>query len=187
MVDKDALTMMLEQLRTEQSEAESELVQLQHRVGWLRQAVTGIEGLLGQRAAPEDATKPSAVGVLPDAAPVQSTNLPPAGRPRGAEAVRRVFAESEGHGWTVQEMTEEFERRGWTPDSNSPADAVRAAMMRALHASDGTIKREGSRFIYRPDRSPSRNGDGPADHEEVSGDQEVSGAAPTFTEGEQQP
>jgi hypothetical protein len=187
MVDKDALMKMLEQLRAEQSEAESELVQLQHRVGWLRQAVTGIEGLVGQRTASEDAAKPSAVVVLPDAAPVQPANLPPAGRPRGAEAVRRVFAESEDHGWTVQEMTAELERRGWTPDSNSPVDAVRAAMMRALRASDGTIEREGSRFIYRPDRSPSRNGDGPADHEEVSGDQEVSGAVPAFTGGEQQP
>jgi hypothetical protein len=84
-------------------------------------------------------------------------------------------------------MTAELEHRGWTPDSKSPADAVRSAMMRAWRASNGTVIREGSRFIYRPDRSPSLNGDGPTDQKEVDDDQEVSGAAPAFTGDEWRP
>jgi len=185
MVDKGALARMREQLRAELSDAESELVQLQHRVGWLRQAVSGIEGLLGLQVDAKEAAQPVRAIVLPDTPPVQATNLPSAGRPRGADAVRLVFAESPGRGWTVQEMTAELEHRGWTPDSKSPVDAVRTALVRAWRASNGEITREGSRFIYSPDHSPSLNGDGSTGRKEVDDDQEVSGAAPAFTGGEQ--
>lgn len=185
MVDEDALARMLQQLQGELSGAESELIRLQNRVGWLRQAVSGIKGLLGQTA-PESTVKPAAIETPAPPGPVQVSSVPASDRPKGAEAVRRVLAETAGRGWTVQEMTAELERRGWTPDSKSPADAVRTAMVRAWRASEGKVQRQGSRFVYQPQGSPSPNGHG-APKGEVNDDQEMSPAALTLTGDSQQP
>jgi hypothetical protein len=202
MLEQEALARMLEQLRTEQAAAEADLIVLQRRVNSLRQAVAGIDGLLESDSAaagpvtpvgiPSQATVGTPeIGIedktLQDAGKAQdalavTSPLPTADRPRGAEAVRRVFAESEGTGWTVQEMTAELERRRWTPDSKNPVDAVRTAMTRVWRAPNSGVIREGSKFLYRP----SHNGDGSSAREGVSGDQEMSEAALAFTEDSQQ-
>jgi hypothetical protein len=209
MLEQDALAQMLQQLRAEQTAAEADLVVLQRRVNSLRQAVAGIEGLLDTKPTTEGSLTAAdtayssaraltqATGQAVDTGTTQPvTETPqfqdakanplqvfPPDRPRGAEAVRRVFAESEGTPWTVQEMTIELERRGWTPDSKNPVDAVRTAMTRVWRAPNSGVSRDGSKFLYRP----SRNGDGPSAREGVSGDQEMSEAALAFTEGSQQP
>jgi hypothetical protein len=185
MLNRDALVQMLQQLRAEHAAAEADLAVLQRRVNSLRQAVAGIEGLLDTNAA---AGSLSATGTthstgqatlgpveaqaktLQDAAKAddalvvtaQPLQVSQPDRPRGAEAVRRVLAGSEGRAWTAQEMMAELERRGWLPaESNRPLDAVRVAMTRAWKAPNSNIVREGSTFSYRP----SRNGDGPSAHQ----------------------
>jgi hypothetical protein len=191
MLESDTLARMLEQLRAEQTDAEAQLAKLQRRVNSLRQAVAGLEGLLeglldGSAVIVADVAEEAAAieaATVQLEASGQPGDAPVSDRPRGAEAIRRVFAESEGAGWTIREMTAELERRGWTPESKKPIDAVRTAMMRIWKAPNSGVAREGSQFFYRP----SRNGDGPFKREEMSSDQGVNGAAPAFTGDTQRP
>jgi hypothetical protein len=203
MLERDELARMLQQIRAEQTAAEGRLATLQRRVNSLRQTAAGLEGLLEESAAAEGSLTAAGTAYSSARAVTQATGqaveahaetargvakAEPAqvvvsDRPRGAAAVRQVFAESEGTGWTVQEMTAELGRRGWTPDSKNPVDAVRTAMTRVWRAPNSGVIREGSKFLYRP----SRNGDGPSAREGVNGDQEMSEAALAFTEGSQQP
>jgi hypothetical protein len=188
MLESGTLARMLEQLRAEQAAAEAQLANLQRRVNSLRQAVTGIQGLLeAETVVIVDAEQEASV-VAAAASQLQASGNQPSvsapDHPRGAEAILRVLSENEGTGWTVQEMTAELERRGWTPNSKNPVDAVRTAMTRVWKAPNSGIVRDGSKFLYRP----SHNGDGPsASREGVSGDQEMSEAELTFTGDSQQP
>src|SRR5215213_312207 len=182
MLESGTLARMLEQLRAEQAAAEAQLASLQRRVNSLRQAVTGIQGLLeAETVVIVDAEQEASV-VAAAASQLQASGNQPSvsapDHPRGAEAILRVLSENEGTGWTVQEMTAELERRGWTPNSKNPVDAVRTAMTRVWKAPNSGIVRDGSKFLYRP----SHNGDGPsASREGVNRDQEMSEAALTFT------
>jgi hypothetical protein len=178
MLDRDALAQMLQQLRAEQAAAEADLAVLQRRVNSLRQAVAGMEGLLDAKPVAEGSlagvsqqaavrgAEPQATATIHDAQVITAHPLQvsPADRPRGAEAVRRVFADSGKTTWTIQEMMAELERRGWLPpESSRPLDAVRVAMTRAWRAPNSNIARDGNTFSYRP----SRNGDGPSAHQDA--------------------
>ena len=52
-------------------------------------------------------------------------------RPRGMDAVMRVFKDAQGKWFTVRLMTMELQRRGWEPDSDDPESAVRTTLARA--------------------------------------------------------
>jgi hypothetical protein len=84
-------------------------------------------------------------------------DAPAPGVPRGAEAVRIVLQEMPKVHWYVSEMVENLRDRGWLPDSDNPANAVRAALDRLassdesdvykVHYTDRTV-----RYVYDPDR-----------------------------------
>lgn len=79
------------------------------------------------------------------------TNEPP----RGAEAVRLVLQSDSGTPWTVSELVEALNERGWLPDSDNPANAVRAALNRLMDqdGSDVHKRRRGQyvSYVYDPD------------------------------------
>jgi hypothetical protein len=52
--------------------------------------------------------------------------------PRGQDAILSIMEESEfrNRRWTALEMAEELDKRGWTPKSDDPVNAVRASLNR---------------------------------------------------------
>jgi hypothetical protein len=58
--------------------------------------------------------------------------------PRGAKAVRLVLQETPNEWWLVSALVRELENRGWLPESENPANAVRAALERLIANSDET-------------------------------------------------
>jgi hypothetical protein len=149
------LTRMLDSLKAEQAEAEAQLAQLQHRVASLRQAVSGIEGLLQLHKPDESASVgESMLEPARDTAHASPNGRAEVDRPTSTEAVRRVLVETRKP-WTVKAMTEELNRRGWSPKSNSPEDAVRTAMARAWRADSSDIIRLPEGYIFRPQEPSS--------------------------------
>lgn len=78
--------------------------------------------------------------------------------PKGAEAVRLILQASANEWWLVSELVESLRARGWLPDSENPANAVRAALERLLASPDSDIvkSRRGNSVVYgyRPDDAP---------------------------------
>jgi len=52
--------------------------------------------------------------------------------PRGAEAVRAIMKDAPLVWYTIPEMVEALADRDWLPQSDNPANAVRAALTRAV-------------------------------------------------------
>lgn len=81
--------------------------------------------------------------------------------PRGQAAVLRVLAEPiyQGKYWTVPQMTEALVARGWSPDSDRPDNAVRAAFARLLESDERVHKGRGRNgnpvyYFQAPDSPP---------------------------------
>jgi hypothetical protein len=81
--------------------------------------------------------------------------------PRGQEAVLTVMKEDgfANHRWTIADMTEELNRRGWPPESENPENAVRAALNRLAKIEGSGVVRlrtkdRGLIFRYRPEGAP---------------------------------
>lgn len=128
------LRRMLKELRAELDSVEAEFAALEARRTWLRQAVTGIEGLLG---ATEEA--PSAVTVD--------------GRvPRGREAALQILKEHPFREMTISDMVEELESRGWAPKSERPEGVIRTTMGRLMKDHPGEVVRvRDGVYQYRPE------------------------------------
>jgi alkylhydroperoxidase family enzyme len=56
-------------------------------------------------------------------------------RPRGADAVARIMQDRPGEQFAVSELVKRLRDRGWLPESENPANAVRTALERLC--SDG--------------------------------------------------
>jgi hypothetical protein len=82
------------------------------------------------------------------------------GVPRGAEAVRIVLQESPNEWFYVSALVDELRARGWLPESENPANAVRAALERLIATPGSDVKkgRDGMQnkvaYSYRPDDAP---------------------------------
>lgn len=79
--------------------------------------------------------------------------------PKGAEAVRIVLQENMKTHFYVSEMVEQLRNREWLPESDNPANAVRAALDRLSSdtSSDVHKQRFADRtvtYVYDPDRDP---------------------------------
>jgi hypothetical protein len=79
----------------------------------------------------------------------------PSGKPRGQEAVLAVMEDPENAArrWSIHDMTEELARRGWTPESDNPRGAVRAALNRLAQSEASVLRlktKDGLMFRYRP-------------------------------------
>lgn len=61
-------------------------------------------------------------------------------RPRGQTAIMRVLKSATGQWWTVGDVLNELDRRGWLPTSANPGAAVRTALERLAAADHGVIK-----------------------------------------------
>lgn len=75
-------------------------------------------------------------------------------RPRGAEAVRRILVDKAGVWCAVAGVVDMLDRKGWTPQSTNPANAVRTALERLVEAK--TIEKSRSTegaVIYRHPKS----------------------------------
>jgi hypothetical protein len=83
----------------------------------------------------------------------------PSGSPRGADAVRLILQDEPGVLWLVSALVLELKDRGWLPDSDNPANAVRAALERLTSADDSDVYKErrghNVYYVYDPDRAPS--------------------------------
>jgi hypothetical protein len=80
--------------------------------------------------------------------------------PRGAEAVRVVLQETPNSWWYITELVTRLRSRGWLPESDNPANAVRTACERLL-ATEGSDVHKGRGmstgrviYSYRPDDEP---------------------------------
>jgi hypothetical protein len=60
--------------------------------------------------------------------------------PGGAEAVLQILQVDEGQPYTVREMVAALDRRGWLPQSENPANAVRTALERLRGQTKGVNK-----------------------------------------------
>ncbi|HXN61381.1 MAG TPA: hypothetical protein VN886_13105 [Acidimicrobiales bacterium] len=85
------------------------------------------------------------------------------GRPRGAEAVHLILQEHPNEELRVSECVGELRKRGWLPDSDNPANAVRAALERLVADSDESdvvkyVTRNYVAYSYEPDRIRSSEG-----------------------------
>jgi hypothetical protein len=71
--------------------------------------------------------------------------------PRGAEAVLRVLQVNENKTYSVPDMVQALNDRGWLPDSDDPANAVRTAMERLRTANTPGVKkfRKEGTVLYR--------------------------------------
>ncbi len=67
--------------------------------------------------------------------------------PRGQAAVERVLASRPGEYWSLQQILAAMEKRGWLPNSQNPAAAVRAALQRCWE--------DQASYVYK---QPSGNG-----------------------------
>lgn len=73
----------------------------------------------------------------------------------------------QGKYWTVVAMTQKLEERGWLPQSEAPANAVRAALRRLSDQDDRVSRGTGSTgtlvyyFSATPDDRPTFAGDRP--------------------------
>lgn len=61
-------------------------------------------------------------------------------RPRGAEAVRRCLLDDVGGYYSVADLVQTLDERGWLPRSTNPANAVRTAAERLVE--QGHIKKQ---------------------------------------------
>jgi hypothetical protein len=88
-------------------------------------------------------------------------------RPRGAEAVRSILQDDPGVPYRVSELVRLLRERGWLPESENPASAVRTALERLratpktsdiykLNYVDGTVK-----YKYDPDYEGADNDEEP--------------------------
>jgi hypothetical protein len=82
--------------------------------------------------------------------------LPEDDSPRGAEAVRIVLQDSPKSSWYVSRMVTELRDRGWLPDSENPANAVRAALDRLVSSPESDVYKIRYRdktvaYMYDPD------------------------------------
>ena len=85
--------------------------------------------------------------------------------PKGAEAVRLILHEEPNHWFYVSDLVENLRNRGWLPDSDNPANAVRTALERLINTPDSDVKkgRKASKVVYsyRPDDFPRLPQTGP--------------------------
>jgi hypothetical protein len=76
--------------------------------------------------------------------------------PKGAEAVRLILQASPNQWFWVSELVEALRARGWLPDSDNPANAVRTALERLVSTPDSDVRKGRSgenkvTYSYRPD------------------------------------
>lgn len=81
------------------------------------------------------------------------------GVPKGAEAVRIILQEHPNDWFYVSELVDKLRLRGWLPESDNPANAVRAALERLLTADDSDVQKRRDHsdkvvYSYRPDDAP---------------------------------
>ena len=81
------------------------------------------------------------------------------GVPRGADAVRRVLHENPKAHMYVSAIVEELRDRGWLPDSENPANAIRAALERLASNPESDVYKgrlsTNVTYMYDPDRDPA--------------------------------
>jgi hypothetical protein len=80
-------------------------------------------------------------------------------QPRGQAAITQVLEapEFEGRHWTVAQLTEELQRRGWEPDSDRPNNVVRVALSRLVESNPRILKGPGDHgivYYYQSDDAP---------------------------------
>src|SRR6266508_5109485 len=120
----------------------TELEGLERRATALRKLVEGFEDYLALSEDAASTTMPSSLS---------EGSEPSSSYPRGREAVLAVLADQGPGDWaSIQDITDELTRRGWHPDSDNPADAVRAAVKRAADAGElQRIRHDGRTYLYR--------------------------------------
>lgn len=84
--------------------------------------------------------------------------------PKGSDAVGRVLMENPGYKFYVSEVVDALRARGWMPESDNPANAVRAALERLVGSPDSDVQKYRTQegkviYFYDPDldRSPNSN------------------------------
>jgi hypothetical protein len=108
------------QLRDAENRAQQAMLEAES----LRQIVSGLQTLAGQR--------PISQGTLF----LSKETVPPQPEgPRGQEAVRQVMATAPDEIWPIGAITAEITKRGWIdPDAKTPGAAIRAATQRLASA-----------------------------------------------------
>lgn len=76
--------------------------------------------------------------------------------PRGVEAVRQILHEHAGEKLYVSEIVAEMKERGWLPDSDNPANAIRTALERLVSTAGSDVRKtrytDGKvTYLYDPD------------------------------------
>jgi hypothetical protein len=159
MLDRDEVAEAYEKAKQERQRAWRRMHDAQQTIQALARVMEGYAMLYPELK--QDEPEESGVQQRLMTRPPASTSLE-INNPRGQEAVLEVMKDEAfaNRRWTIEEMTEELDRRGWTPKSEQPVNAVRAALNR-LARSDDSVRRlrnkeRGLVFRY----SPGGAGDG---------------------------
>jgi hypothetical protein len=86
--------------------------------------------------------------------------------PKGAEAVRLILQDHPNVEFYVSELVEMLRERGWLPESDNPANAVRTALERLHGSSENDISKQRYtngkvKYMYDRDRDRDRDPDPP--------------------------
>ncbi|MCA1702848.1 MAG: hypothetical protein LC808_06080 [Actinobacteria bacterium] len=161
---------ILASLRVELDTTEATVRSATQRAGALRKLIEGYVELFPDLAT--DSTV-SPASVEAESSVGQPTLVQRDPRPRGQEAIRQVMQKAVGKWWTVSSLVRELEQRGWLPDSEIPASAVRTAVERLVSTDPNVHKDKGRTgavtYSFRPFAPPHEvesNGHSPV-HEEV--------------------
>jgi hypothetical protein len=148
---------LLTHFEAELSEAESQLSRLQQRAQSLRTTVEGLRGLASLSSQPEQSATlpilPPLPVITPHPAGITATPLEsPYVKPR--DAWLRLMRDQPRE-WSVKEVGDEMERRGWRdPKVTNPTEAVRAAGRRLAEV-EGILQRVGvSSFKLKENSHP---------------------------------
>jgi hypothetical protein len=110
----------------------SQLVVAQMQVETLTRTVAGLRKILDAYVEMFPELLPFVEGMTQGISPADDED----GRPRGAEAVRLILQESPNEWFRVSELVGLLRDRGWLPESENPANAVRTALERLVSSID---------------------------------------------------
>jgi hypothetical protein len=136
------------QLIIERNEARAEVVAARRRVMGFEMAISGYMQLF-----------PELRRLLSQDEGDSDTTVSISDHPRGQAAITEILESLEYRGkyWTVKQMTEELQKRGWEPDSERPANSVRVALSRLVDSNPRITRGPGEHgnvvFYYQAEGS----------------------------------
>ena len=139
-MDKSQAHQMFATLSQELEQLRRKIEDMSRRESGLVKVIEGIEELYPELV---PRPEPNGQGQGSKATPGRAVN------PRGQEAVLFVLEDAEPNWITIEDIANEIVKRGWSPDSEDPVGATRAATVRLFKKKAITRRKRGRSYAYR--------------------------------------